>query len=371
MIERGVLYIVDPSTNGIKQHVLILLKYLNRARYKPYLVLSDDPYLEEHAKQLELDHIKIPAISGASKLTIGGVVKQIEEFVGEREVNLVHSHGYSACFVGAQAANSLNIPHISTVHMVAESHKKKSILSLANLAPSNDKVITLPDHLIAVSEVTKKYVESLNDVSLIYNGIEAERYAETLDTEHLYRELSLKKDNKLVGTVTNLALEKGLGTFLEATAILLKKNPNIHFIVVGDGGNIKDLQRVTEKQGVAGNVHFLGFRRDVAHILKSLDVVVISNSSPGLPLILLEALACIRPVVVTDTPGIREVFAEDSVQFVPESNASSMAEAVEGLLLDQGKANSKAQSGQKIVCDGFTVKHMLKPTESLYLKIAG
>jgi len=366
VIERGILYIVDPTTNGMRQHIFTLLKHLNRARYKPYLVVSDDEYLVEHAKKLQVDYIVSPMISKANKLNVGSIIKQIEEFIEERPVSLIHSHGYQACYVGAQLAKSLSVRHVSTVHTVDDLNHKKGFMGT-----SNDKIAVLPDRLIAVSETVKKEIERLNKVSLIYNGIEADRFAETLDVEHLYRELDLTKEVNLVGVITRLTPDKGTEKFIDAASIVLKHKPTVHFIVAGDGEQLDNLKKKASNLGIANNVHFLGFRRDVAHILKSLDVVVIPNLSPSLPIILLEALASIKPVVISDLPGVREVVGEDSVEFVKPGDVEAIAEAVKEMLYDRRKIDDKTQTGQKLVKERFNIQNMMKPTESLYLELAG
>ncbi len=366
MIERGVLYIVDTTTNSMRQQVLTILKYLSRARYKPYLVVSEDDHLIEHAKKLNVEYIASPGISNVSKLSIGGICKHIEQFAEEKALSLIHSHGDQACYVGAQVAKDLGLPHISTVHTTSDGQKKKGFFSIGP-----DKILSMAEHLIAVSEVVKKSVENINsNVNLIYNGIEAERFAETLDSEHLFRELGLEKGSALVGTITSLVPERGTEYLIEAAKSLIGFRPDMHLIIVGDGPELEVLKKKAANMGLAKNTHFLGFRRDVAHILKSLDVVVIPNTSPGLPVILLEALASVRPVVVADVPGVREAVAEDCVEFMPPKNAAAITEAVKKILSNRLVAEEKAQAGQKLVKDKFSVQQMMKPTESLYLKIA-
>jgi len=367
VIERGILYIADPTTNSIKQHLLLILKYLNRDRYKPCLVISEEPYLIEHLKKFDEDFIVVPDIASANKFNVGGVAKKIEEFAAERAVNLIHSHDYQACFVGSQVAKALNKPHISTIHTAMDAHasRKKGLLNLPN-----EKIVTMPKHIIAVSEVVSKGIEGLNKVSVIYNGIEAERFAETLDTEHLYRELEVTKENRLVGMVTRLSPEKGNEVFLEAAALLLKSNPEMHFVIAGDGDEADKLKKKALSLGLANNIHFLGFRRDVAHILKGLEVLVIPNLSPGLPMVLLEGMACKRPIVVADVPGVREAVNEECVEFVPPGDSLAVAEKVGEVLVRQLKSIAKIQAGQKLVKERFTIQRMMKPTESLYLEVA-
>lgn len=369
MIERGILYIAHPTTNSMKQQLLLLIKYLNRARYKPYLVISHDPYMVEHLDRLNIEYVVVPELGSANKLSVGGVAKKVEEFARDKErvINLIHSHDYQAGFIAAPVAKALGVPHVCTIYTVDDAYapKKKGLLAVAS-----DKIAAMPDLLIAVSEAIAQSVASLNKVQMIYYGIEAERFGETLDTEHLFRELNVSKENKLVGVVTRLSPEKGNSVFVDAAVLLVSKFPEMHFVITGDGDDKEQLKKQVAERGLAPRFHFLGFRRDVAHILKSLEVVAIPNLASNVPMILLEALACKRPVVVTDVAGAREVASESSVDFARPGDSGALATAIEAVLGSKVKSVSKAQVGQRLVQEKFTVQRMMKATESLYLEVA-
>jgi glycosyltransferase involved in cell wall biosynthesis len=367
VIERGILYIADTSTNGVKQNIYVLLKYLNRARYQPYLVMSSDSYIAERLREVQVQYKVVPEITTAGKFNVGNVVKQIEQFVDEHPINLVHSHDYQGCFVGNQVAKLIGVPHVCTLYTGIAGEKKKKGL----FAVPNEKIIKGPDHLIAISEEVKSSVSSINEVTLIYNAIEADRFVETLDTEHLTRELELDKDDILVGTVTKIASNEEIKLLFDVANILISNNNKIHFAIAGDGQDRENLKKIIEEMDIKKNIHLLGYRRDVAHVLKSLDVVLIANKRNEIPLILLEALAGIRPVVVLDTPGIREVVTEECAKFAKTGDPKALAEAVEYMLSNRAEAESKASIGHKAVTDHFNVEQMLKPTQSLYLQVAG
>jgi glycosyltransferase involved in cell wall biosynthesis len=367
VIERGILYIVDASSNSIKQNVSVLLKYLNRARYTPYLAISDDAYVAERLREANIEYKIIPEIATAGKFNVGGVAKQIAQFVEGKTINLIHSHDVQGCFVATQVATQLGVPHVSTVYTSLAGEKKKKGL----FAMPGDKIVSGANHLIAVSEEIKKSVEPLNNVTLIRSAVESERFVETLDTDHLARELDLDRDDVIVGTFATLSNDEDIKLVLEVAKILTSKNEKLHFVVAGSGQSSENVKKKIADLGIGKRLHMLGYRRDVAHILKSLNVVLVLAKNAEIPLILLEALAGTRPVVVTDTPAAREVVSEESVKFAKPGDSVSVAEAVEHLLNNSGEAVDKASAGHKIVTELFTVEHMLKPTQSLYLQIAG
>lgn len=367
MIERGILYIVDASINSVKQNASVLLKYLNRARYEPYLVISSDAHIRERLLEAQVDYKVIPDIANAGKLNINSVTRKIIQCIDERPINLIHSHGYQGCFVGNHVARQLNTPHVCTIHSgVNAGNKKKGLFAI-----QNEKVVTEPNHLIAVSEGVKNSLSSLNEVTVIHNAIEADRFAETLDTEHLTRELELNKDDVLVGTITNITSDEEINILLDVAKLLIANNEKLRFAIAGSGQDRKTLKNKMEDMGIGDKVYLLGYRRDVAHVLKSLDVVLIPNTKIGVPMVLMEALAGIRPVVAVDTPEIREFVTEDSAKFANSNDPKDLAEAIEYMLKNSVEAASKASAGHKIVVDRFTVDQMMKPTQSLYLKIAG
>lgn len=170
-------------------------------------------------------------------------------------------------------------------------------------------------------------------------------------------------DGPLVGLIGRLSRENGVEDLIAATPIVRAGCPEVRFVVAGDGsepGYLDRLVAMAAEAGVGGTVHFLGFRCDVATILRALDVVVIPSHSEGMPLRLLDAMAAGRPIVATDIPGIREVVADGGTALmVPPRDPQGLAAAISELLAHPDEAARIGRKGQQVVRERFDPAAML------------
>ncbi len=137
-------------------------------------------------------------------------------------------------------------------------------------------------------------------------------------------ELGLKCDDFLVLSVGELNENKDHATAIRAIVSL--GDDRIHYALCGKGPLQKKLQRLAESLGIAEQVHFLGYRRDLAGIFAGADLFVHPSRREGLGLAALEAVYCGLPIVVSDIRGIRDFVPEDCR--VPAGDVSAFARAI-------------------------------------------
>lgn len=177
---------------------------------------------------------------------------------------------------------------------------------------------------------------------VIYNGVAAADFPFARG-QALRQELGLPKETRLVGILGVLAHWKGQDDFLRMAAELLKREPGrLHFAVVGDqiydtsgdAGYGIELRTLAANLGIESHVSFLGFRRDTAQILQSLDVLVHASKRPEpFGRVIIEAMACGTPVTASAAGGPLEILqAEVSGLLHPCENWRAMADNVQTLL---------------------------------------
>jgi glycosyltransferase involved in cell wall biosynthesis len=110
-----------------------------------------------------------------------------------------------------------------------------------------------------------------------------------------------------------------------------------------------------------------GFRTDVLSLMKTADIFVMSSVMEGLGTSLLDAMACARPIVATETGGIPEVVAHDETGLlVPPRDAEALADALATLLQDEDRARGYGAAGYERVHRQFSVDHMVRNTVAEY-----
>jgi glycosyltransferase involved in cell wall biosynthesis len=162
-------------------------------------------------------------------------------------------------------------------------------------------------------------------------------------------------------------------TFLRAAAIIHTRQPDVHFVIAGRGVCESEVlrQRITEL-GFSGCIHLLGEQRNVARLLAALDIMVSSSDSgEGFPNVVLEAMSCGTPCVVTDT-GDSALVVADTGRIVPTKNPTALAEAtLEVLELDSEERERLGRSARARVVNEFSLSAISKQYQDLYTQLIG
>jgi glycosyltransferase involved in cell wall biosynthesis len=125
---------------------------------------------------------------------------------------------------------------------------------------------------------------------------------------------------------------KDHGTFIKAAALLHMELPEAHFLLCGtdvDESN-NALTKSLDEAGIHSYCHLLGQRSDLPRLLPALDVLVSSSRSEAFPLIIVEAMACGVPCVVTDV-GDSALIVGETGRVVPAGNPPAIAAAIQTL----------------------------------------
>ncbi|HEY3814282.1 MAG TPA: glycosyltransferase family 4 protein [Caulobacteraceae bacterium] len=164
-----------------------------------------------------------------------------------------------------------------------------------------------------------------------------------------------------------LLWDKGLREYVDAARALKAQGRSIRFLLAGDPdpGNpaavaVETIHGWTDE----GLVEWLGHVADMPALLQSIDVAVLPSYREGLPKSLIEAAACARALITTDTPGCREVVNDGVEGFrVPVRDSSGLAQAIARLDDDRGlvqrmgeaaRSRALAEFDEEIVLDGTT-----------------
>jgi len=145
------------------------------------------------------------------------------------------------------------------------------------------------------------------------------------------------------------------------------RHPEARFLIVGDGHCRAELESRSKALGLEQVVLFTGVRRDIPDILRELSVSVLPSLTEGLSNSLLEAMACGVPVVATRVGGTPEVVVDNECGLlVPAGDASTLAEAIDRLLVDPRLRARLSNAALQRVAERFSMSRMVQDTENLY-----
>ena len=206
-----------------------------------------------------------------------------------------------------------------------------------------------------------------NKVSLVYNGMDYSRFANNVERPHNPQEI-------VFGTVARLTPIKDQQNLIHAFSMLIAKQNDktlkCRLKIVGDGPSAHELKQLVLRLNIEHVVEFTGNSNEIANILESLDVFVLSSLAEGIPMTILEAMASGLPIVSTNVGGIPElVFNNVHGALVEKSNSEQLMMALEGYLVDQSLIAEHGQAGRIRVIDEFSEKSMVSSYLSIYQKL--
>ncbi len=266
---------------------------------------------------------------------------QIGEILAKEEFDILHLHEPFAPMVCLSALLKSNCINVGTFHAC---HTKPRTYWLGKLIFR--RWLSKLHGKIAVSEPALEYVNRHlpGDYRIIPNGI---------DTEHFRFDGPARKeftDGKInILFVGRLERRKGLGYLLNACAEMKRSFPNFRLIVVGPGTVLRHrYEKLVEDMSLTNNVVFTGFvpSAELPSYYRSADIFCApATGGESFGIVLLEAMACGKPVIATSIKGYASVLADgDEGLLVPPKDDEALAQALLSLLHDK---SLRLQMGDK------------------------
>jgi glycosyltransferase involved in cell wall biosynthesis len=187
---------------------------------------------------------------------------------------------------------------------------------------------------------------------------------------------AMKPAPEPAGTVTSVFVgrlleAKGIRTLLAAHEILCQRGRDVRLLIAGlpDPANPTSiLASEIEAWGRRPNFTYLGFVKDIARLWATANIAVLpSRGGEGVPVSLLEAAACGRPLVATDVPGCREIARQDvNALLVPPDNPEALANAIDQLAADPKRRRRFGKASRQIAEMEFSHERVGRDIVMLY-----
>ena len=167
--------------------------------------------------------------------------------------------------------------------------------------------------------------------------------------------------------------DKGIGELIQAVKILKKKKVSFRVLLAGipDPANPNSVHEQTlQKWHNQGIVEWIGFQKDMAHVLSRVHIATLPSYGEGVPKFLIEAAACGRPIVTTDVPGCREIVHHNKNGIlVPVRNYYALANSLLKLIKDSELREKMGACGRAMVIKSFSEKIVAEKTMAFYKRI--
>lgn len=355
---------------GAEKMILTLLKELSKdSSIKVIAVVFNEGMLSASLAGSGIETI----IVDESKQSVWHMFRMAKSALQCKGVQLIHSHGYKANLLAWLLARSLGVRKlVSTVHSLPEQVFSESFASRVGSAVKMFVDRQLLRYVFSCIVTVSQDIKNVflqghafpdHRVELIYNGIEI--VPEMASSPHPPVESPVH-----IGTVGRMVPVKDFRLFLEIAAELRRHNDNIRFSILGDGPMREELVKGAANLGLEGCLTFETPRPDPLPYYRSLDIYLNTSLHEGLPLSLLEAMACGKPVVAPNVGGIPELLAQGEQGFLVSSRqAHGFAEPCLRLIQD---GNLRLRLGEKAaqhVTQRFSSIQMTMAYRDLYRRL--
>lgn len=281
-------------------------------------------------------------------------VRALNARIDAVDTPLLHAHDYKSAFYAWLAARRRRVPLVATLHGQAGSSHSLRLYNRLELA-----LLRRFDALVVVADAQIPALVragiARSRIHQVDNGIDFAPAA-TDAIPGLRSALGLGPARFVFGAVARLAPEKNLSMLLDVFARLACVAPGIALVVAGDGPERAALEARARALGLGSCVHFIGARTDMAPIYTLFDCLVLPSLSEGMPLAVLEAMACALPVVASAVGDVPRLLAHAAHgRLVAPGDAQALRAAMHAAMADPGRRD---QSARNYVLDRHSAKAM-------------
>ena len=321
-----------PHVGGVGVHIHTLSKKLVEMGHEVYVITYP------HKEIKDIDGIHVIGTKGLNIPGVRGLMfkknakKALENLLENEDIDIIHGHYlFPAGAAAVEVGKKHNIKTYVTAHGsdMFELYKNQPLMrsTVRNVLKDADGVFAVSNALR--HEIIATGVVGIADkTKLSWNSVDIDKFSNKND-DSFKKEFKLE-DKPIVLFVGNLIKRKNVDSLLEAKKIA---HSDYYLVVVGDGPLYKKLTKKVEDDNIH-DVIFTGARDDVENIIPSCDVLILPSFSESFGLVLIEALACGKPVIGSDVGGITEIINDDVGLLVNPKKVSSIAKAIDNIIND-------------------------------------
>ncbi len=283
------------------------------------------------APQLEVRYLEAPPKAGSL-----ATVRAMRTLVRREKPQLVLTYNFGA-IDSVLAARSLGLAHVhhEDGFLPDEAHgfKRRRIwLRRAAFGQATDVVVISRNLERIARELWRVPAQRLHYIA---NGIEIERFPERDGNSTLRAEFGWPSEALVIGAVGHLRPEKNLRRLFDAAA-RASREIDLRLLVLGDGPERAELERLATQPPLAGRVRFAGYQADPRAHYRAMDVFALTSDTEQMPIALLEAMASALPAVATEVGDVRAMLPESQARYVVRLGGEECIAALANGLVELG-----------------------------------
>ena len=362
-------FICPTGFYGAERWILALANHLDSQEIRCDLAVTretDSPDLEV-VKKYATDEGQAFEIPMSHRFDFG-VISRLCKLIKERQIDIIHTHGYKSDILGLIAAKKTGIISLSTPHGFenADDWKLRLYIKLGCIS------LKYFSHVAPLSKQLCRDMEELgipsDKVTYIQNGVDLK------EVDHIRNTYKVPEENtqeKRIGFVGQMISRKNIFDILDIFESLSQKHSNLRLILLGDGEERIALEEYAKTLSSSKNIEFLGFRQDRLELLKSFDLFVMTSTLEGIPRCLMETMAMGIPVAAYNIKGIDQLVQHEETGLLATlGDKQTLEEYWQKILFNQELSDKLSEKAREYVLRHFSAQRMASEYTQLFQQLA-
>ena len=378
---KRILYLhAGAEMYGADKVLLELIKGLDSKEFEAHVILPNDGVLVEALRQVgaKVSVLDYPILrrkyfnpKGIADYirSYNFYAKQIALYAREHSIDMVHNNT-AAVLEGIYLKRKLKLPLIWHVHEIIV--KPKAISDFINMLMGR-----YADKIVTVSQAVANHIKQSpfikdSQVEVIYNGVDNAVYY-PMDASSIREKFDIAQDALVIGMIGRVNAIKGQNDFIEAVEPLLEKNEQaVAFLAggvfPGEEWRLEELDKRIASSSVVSQIHRIDYYDKTSELYNMFDIFVLPSIKPdSLPTVVLEAMACSKPVVGYNNGGIAEMVVDDKSGCLVKPNRPQELSNAISLLLDSSEKREKfGRVGYQRQRELFSLESYIKNFSDFY-----
>lgn len=378
---KRILYLhAGAEMYGADKVLLELIKGLDSKEFEAHVILPNDGVLVEALRQVgaQVSVLDYPILrrkyfnpKGIADYirSYNFYAKQIALYARQHSIDMVHNNT-AAVLEGIYLKRKLKLPLIWHVHEIIV--KPKAISDFINMLMGR-----YADKIVTVSQAVANHIKQSpfikdSQVEVIYNGVDNAVYY-PMDASSIREKFDIAQDALVIGMIGRVNAIKGQNDFIEAVEPLFEKNEQaVAFLAGGvfhgEEWRLEELDKRIASSSVVSQIHRIDYYDKTSELYNMFDIFVLPSIKPdSLPTVVLEAMACSKPVVGYNNGGIAEMVVDDKSGYLVKPNRPQELSNAISLLLDSSEKREKfGRVGYQRQKELFSLESYIKNFSELY-----
>ena len=378
---KRILYLhAGAEMYGADKVLLELIKGLDSKEFEAHVILPNDGVLVEALRQVgaQVSVLDYPILrrkyfnpKGIADYirSYNFYAKQIALYARQHSIDMVHNNT-AAVLEGIYLKRKLKLPLIWHVHEIIV--KPKAISDFINMLMGR-----YADKIVTVSQAVANHIKQSpfikdSQVEVIYNGVDNAVYY-PMDASSIREKFDIAQDALVIGMIGRVNAIKGQNDFIEAVEPLLEKNEQaVAFLAggvfPGEEWRLEELDKRIASSSVVSQIHRIDYYDKTSELYNMFDIFVLPSIKPdSLPTVVLEAMACSKPVVGYNNGGIAEMVVDDKSGCLVKPNRPQELSNAISLLLDSSEKREKfGRVGYQRQRELFSLESYIKNFSEFY-----